>query len=155
MTTTLETAPAAIPSLPALAWDAQFRDLKARFPKAPDSVIFAIHGVQQNPSVALADLKAQADMHGIRITAASVSAANRLLTAFNTATRKTVARKTRVQPSIPRNVRRARAANMGSALNTADQIKQIVTRIQADAAGEASKLRDAVSQCVRILQTVL
>ncbi len=48
-------------------WKAQFAALKARFPKVKDSIVFAIHALQSNPDIALDDLKAQANLHGIRV----------------------------------------------------------------------------------------
>lgn len=32
-------------------WNAQFAALKARFPKAKDSIVFAIHAIQSNPAI--------------------------------------------------------------------------------------------------------
>jgi hypothetical protein len=66
-------------STSAESWDAQFQALKARFARVKESVVFAIHALQTNPEIALEDIKAQATMHGLRVTAASVTAARRLL----------------------------------------------------------------------------
>ncbi len=60
-------------------WNAQFAALKARFPKVRDTIVFAIHALQSDPDIALDDMKAQAKMHDIRVTASSVNAARRLL----------------------------------------------------------------------------
>ena len=53
---------------PTEGWNAQFAALKARFPKVRDSVVLTIHALQSNPDIALDDLKAQANLHGIRVT---------------------------------------------------------------------------------------
>jgi hypothetical protein len=60
-------------------WDANFQALHARFPKSHDSILFCLHELQQSDTVSLDDLKALANLHGIRITGASVAAARRLL----------------------------------------------------------------------------
>src|SRR5882672_7833863 len=68
------TATEASPAPPA-SWDVEFHRLRAGFPKAKDSILFCIHALQSNESIMLEDLKAQAAMHGIRVTGASVTAA--------------------------------------------------------------------------------
>src|SRR5690606_42019938 len=73
------TTPATAATPTAADWDAQSEALKARFPKLPPSIVFAFHALQADPEMALGDIKAQASLHGIRVTAASVSAAERLL----------------------------------------------------------------------------
>ncbi len=59
--TDTETVPVTTPTD---EWNAQFAALNARFPKAKDSIVFAIHAVQSNPDIALDDLKAQANLLG-------------------------------------------------------------------------------------------
>ena len=54
------------------AWDEQFAAIKARHPNVRDAILVALHIVSQNPDIELADAKAQAALHGVRITAASV-----------------------------------------------------------------------------------
>ena len=60
-------------------WDAEFQRLRERLPKIKDSILFCVHALQQSPGIALDDLKAQADLHRIRVTGGSLNAARRLL----------------------------------------------------------------------------
>ena len=67
------------PTTPTDDWNAQFAALKSRFPKVRDTILLAFYVLQSNPDIALDDLKAQAKLHGIKVTAASVNAARRLM----------------------------------------------------------------------------
>jgi hypothetical protein len=60
-------------------WTATFDQLKIRFPTVKDTILFAFDVMQSDPDIALDDLKARANLHGLRVTAATVSAAERLL----------------------------------------------------------------------------
>lgn len=67
------------PAQPPDPWAAQFEQLRARFPQAQPSVLFCVHALQQQSDIELEDLKAQAALHGHRVTGASLNAARRLL----------------------------------------------------------------------------
>lgn len=78
--TELAPLPAATPAAqPPDPWAAQFEQLRARFPAAQPSVLFCVHALQQQSDIDLEDLKAQAALHGHRVTGASLNAARRLL----------------------------------------------------------------------------
>ena len=79
MTETELTPPPATPASNAATWDAQFEVLRRRFPGARDTILFSIHLMQMDSDVSIDDAKAHAAMHGLRITAASLNAAKRLL----------------------------------------------------------------------------
>jgi hypothetical protein len=68
------------PAVSTTLWDTEFQRLRDRFPKAPVPGRFCIHVLQQDPDIALDDLKAQAHMHGIRVTGWSLHSARRHLT---------------------------------------------------------------------------
>ena len=65
-------------SIPA-SWNDQFAALKNRFPHVRDAILVAMHILAQNPDVTVEDAKAQANLLGARITAASIAGAQRLL----------------------------------------------------------------------------
>jgi hypothetical protein len=132
-------------------WNAEFAVLKTRFPKAKDSIVFCIHALLQSPDVALDDLKAQAALHGIRITGASVTAARRLMEGDgneSAAPAPATAIAGRSRP--PRRIRAAEPPMDAEAL-----IRQVVGRIQSQGSEEAERLRGAVRKAVEILQAAI
>ena len=135
-------------------WDAAFAALKARFPKAKDSIVFCIHASQANPAIALEDLKAQAAMHGIRVTAASVTAAKRLLSPEppRRATRAVVSESTPDAPAT-RSQRRTRAP--AGELDAEAMIRGVVGRIQAESNADLEALRAAVRKAIAVLQAAV
>ena len=60
-------------------WTAAATELRTRFPETKDSILFCIHAVEERTWLELGDLKASASAQGIRVTAASLTAARRLL----------------------------------------------------------------------------
>ena len=72
------TAPVGLASEPG---EQGFREahLEVRYPKVREPILVALHILTQNPDISLDDAKAQAALHGTRITAASVAGARRLL----------------------------------------------------------------------------
>jgi hypothetical protein len=69
---------AAVPHPPS-PWDLEFERLRGRFPGAKPSVLFCVHAFQQHPDISIADLEAQAEMHGLKVSVGSWTAARRLL----------------------------------------------------------------------------
>jgi hypothetical protein len=131
-------------------WNAAFAALKARFPKAKDSIAFCIHALQANPDIALDDLKAQALMHGIRITGASVTAAQRLMSGTPKATAP-AARPATAAPTPP--ARRVRAPE--AALDPTAMIHQVVAKLQRESGAEAERLRLAIKKAIAVLQAAV
>ncbi len=134
-------------------WNAQFAALKARFPKVKDSIVFAFHVLQSNPDIALDDLKAQAKLHGIKVTAASVNAARRLL-ARTSATDGVAASPARSPAAAtPRRTRRPRAA--AAPLDVEALIRTTVGKIQDQGAAEAERLREAIRKAIAVLEAAV
>ena len=126
-------------------WNAQFAALKNRFPKVRETIVFAFHVLQSNPDIALDDLKARAKLHGIRVTASSVSAAQRLLDrnpATNGASSPTAAK--------PRRTRQRRAVQ--SPLDVEVLIRTTVGKIQDQGAAEEERLREAILKAIAVLE---
>lgn len=106
--TELQPAPA-LPSPPANAWNLEFDKLRARFPRVQERVLFCIHALQQEADPRMEDLRALAGLHGLRITAASLHAAKRLL-GLEPARRKPGPKPKVVDPSAWESARAAIAA---------------------------------------------
>jgi len=149
------TTPATAATPTAADWDAQSEALKARFPKLPPSIVFAFHALQADPEMALGDIKAQASLHGIRVTAASVSAAERLLARNADDDGGGVASGAAPRPAAagPRRPRRPRAAD--ASLDVESLIRTTVGKIQGQGAVEAERLRESIRKAIAILSTAV
>lgn len=73
------TLPDPIPLSGPSAWDIHIAHLRARYPKATESVLFCIHVLQQDGFPDLDAIKARAQMYGLHVTGASLAAAQRQL----------------------------------------------------------------------------
>ena len=146
MTTVLEhTSPTTMST-----WNAEFAALKARFPHAKDTIVFCVHALMQSPNIGIDDLKSQAALHGLRVTAASVTAARRLMAEGNAQ----VPAAAPVAAAAPqRQPRRVRAAD--APVDTEALIRQVVGRIQNQGSAETERLKDAVRKAVAILQAAV
>lgn len=132
-------------------WDAQFALLKARFPKAKDSIVFCIHAMQTNPGITIDDLKAQAAMHGIRVTAASASAANKMLAEQSGARVATT-----VMPlAVPTSPRQRRVPANSGPLDVEGLIRATVGKLQEQGNSEAERLRGAVRRAIAVLEAAI
>ena len=138
------------------AWDDQFAALKARFPKAKDSIVFCVHALQTSSNVNIDDLKAQAAMHGIRVTAASLTAAHKLLAPAAPPTSAPQPDSATVAAATPAGRRAPRAARAPNApFDVEALIRATVGKLQAQATNEAEHLRAAIRQAIAALQHAL
>ncbi|MEQ1634054.1 MAG: hypothetical protein ABL997_16875 [Planctomycetota bacterium] len=94
-------------------WTTQFADLKQRFPKVREPILVAIHILTQEPYISVDDAKARAAMHGVRITAASVNGARKLLAKAAAATPTSPNAAHQTTPANWFAARRVRAAETG------------------------------------------
>ena len=96
-----------VPESPASStdWNTAFQTLRARYPKVREAIVVALHILMQNPDISLDDAKAPASLHGVRITAASVPAAQRLLS------RRSSPRRARAGPRSPTRRSTSRASS--------------------------------------------
>ena len=116
-----------------------FAVLKAQFPKAKDTIVFCVHVLQQNGDAGLDELKAQAGLHGLRVTAASVAAARRLLAGDGGEAQ---------VPAKPRA--RANVANVGG--DAEALLRQVLVKVQGQGQAEAERLRAAMRKAVALLE---
>jgi hypothetical protein len=97
-----------------------------------------MHGLATDP-------KAQARLHGVKITAASVNAARTLLSRMDAAP---AAPKTTTAPT-PRT-RRPRTA--GIPFDAEALVRSVVAKIQGQGSVEAQRLREAMRKAIAVLQ---
>ena len=138
-------------------WTEAFETLKSRYPKVREPIVMALHILMQNPDIALDDAKAQAALHGVRITAASVTAAQRLLSRQDGDEAPKAARTPKAAPTPAATptgrVRRPRTPVQN--LDTEALIKSVVGRIQDAGNAETERLREGIRKAIGALQAVL
>jgi hypothetical protein len=138
----------------AAEWTTTFETLKARYPKVREAILVALHILIQNPEISLDDAKAQAKLHGTRITAASVASAQRLLRRQDGAP-EPARGKAPAAPTAPtRRTGRPRAA----ATYTTDPealIRTVAEQIRRQSDAEAERLRAAVHKAIAVLQAAI
>lgn len=128
-------------------WTTQFADLKKRFPKVREPIVVGLHILSQEPEVSLEDAKAMAAKHGVRITAASINGARRLLAQNGTAV---------ASDAEPAPVRTPRPARVSSPLADAEaMMRTIVEKLHAQSNAEAERLRSAMRKAIAALQTAV
>jgi len=126
------------------SWTRQLDELKARYKHVREPVLAALNILLHDKSIELADAKAQAQMHGIRITAASVDAARRLMA--------------RMDAPEPKPARKAPASTRRPATTATDPealIRGLVTKLQDQENAEAERLRAAMRKAIALLQAAL
>lgn len=129
-------------------WNAKTQDLQARFPGNKDSILFAIHALQQDPDATVDQIKAQAGLHEIRVTAATVGAAKKLLAPVPAASAHTTAAD--ATPARQRPVRRVRPAPAD--LDPTVLIQHAMDTLRAQGAAEVERMRGAMQKAIAVLQ---
>jgi hypothetical protein len=122
-------------------------DLKSRFSNVREPILVALHILLQEPSIPLETAKTTAKAYGVRITAASVAAARRLLERMDTEA---------PAPAVPaattpatRPARRSRAAE--PAQDTDALVRALVVKLQAQGNAESEKLRVSIRKAIDLL----
>ena len=134
-------------------WAEDLAAQKARFPNVKDSILFAIAALQDNPDIAIDDLKALASQQGIRVTAASVNAAKRLLDPEHTTTPVVAPAGLNPVHARERLARRVRAAD--APLDANALIQDVVAKIQAHGNAEVERMREAVRKAITALEAAV
>jgi hypothetical protein len=140
-------------TIPTTEWNTAFQNLKARYPKVREPIVVALHILQQNPDIALDDAKAQAALHGARITAASVSAAQRLMSRQDGA-QAPAAAKTKPAPK-PATPRARRATRADTPVDIEGVVRDAVARISASGNAETERLRAAIRKAITVLEAAV
>ena len=135
-------------------WNDLLDELKARYPRVREPIVAALAVLMQNPDIDVDHAKAVAAANGVRITAASVAGAQRLLARQDGAAAPKVPRtpKAAVMAATPQpgRVRRLRAA--AKEVDAEALIKQVVGKIQDAGHAEAERLRDAIQKAIVVLR---
>ena len=134
-------------------WAENLAAQKARFPNAKDSILFAIAALKDNPGIPIDDLKTLASQQGIRVTAASVNAAKRLLDPENATTPVVAPAGLNPVHARERLVRRVRAAE--TPLDANALIQDVVAKIQAQGNAEVERMREAVRKAISALEAAV
>lgn len=139
------------------SWTQQLTQLKARYKHVREPVLVALNILLHDKDISLDDAKAQANLHGVRITAASVNAARTLLSRMDaplTAMRAPTAATPAVPAPVPtRAPRRPRAAE--PAIDAETLIRGVVAKIQGQGSAEAERLREGIRKAIAALQATL
>ena len=109
--------------------------------------------LQSNPDIELDDLKAQAKMHDIRVTASSVNAARRLLATTTATNGDSDSATPKATPAKPPRTRRPRATQ--APLDVESLIRTTVGKIQGQGAAEAERLREAMRKAIGVLEAAI
>jgi hypothetical protein len=134
-------------SVPATdSWAAQLEQLRARYKHVRPPVLAALNILIHDQNIAIDDAKAQAALHGIRITAASVGAARTLLSRMDSPSP--------AAPSgTPAPTRQPRRTRMPERSVDAEAlVRGFVAKLQGQGNAEADRLRDAIRKAIAVLQ---
>src|SRR5262245_19090374 len=126
-------------------------DLKARFSNVREPILVALHILILEPSISLETAKETAKSYGVRITAASVAAAQRLLERMNDVPPAPVA--TAAPTPAARPARRPRAAE--PAQDPEALIRTLADKLRAQQNAESERLRASVRKAIDVLSAAL
>jgi hypothetical protein len=129
------------------SWAAQLEQLRARYKHVRPPVLAALNILLHDENISIDDAKAQASLHGVRITAASVSAARTLLSRMD-GPPTPVAPTTTSAPT--RALRRPRPPEKG--LDAETLVRGFVAKLQGQGNAEAERLREAMRKAIAVLQ---
>ena len=132
-------------------WAAQLEQLKVRYKHVREPILVALNILMHDQNISVDDAKAQAALHGARITAASVSAAQRLLSRQDGVPASPSPTPATKAPQRP--ARRTQAT--GIPFDTEALVRGVVAKIQGQGSVEADRLRDAMRKAIAVLQAAV
>ena len=132
-------------------WTQQLAQLKTRYKHVREPVLVALNILMHDQNIALEDAKAQANLHGVRITAASVNAARTLLSRMDSPVVATPTAKS--EPTTP--VRSARRARVAEPADAEVIIRGFVAKVKGQGKAEAERLRDGIRKAIAVLQAAV
>ena len=142
------TSTATVPSTD--PWADQLEQLRSRYKHLRPAVLAALTALVLDPSISLDDAKSQIAMRGIRITAASMTAARTVLSRMDAPGD---ARATASTTAPTREPRRARAAD--KPVDAEALIRGFVSKLQGQGNAEAERLRDAMRKAIAVLRAAV
>lgn len=145
-----ETATEPLPAPADDTWTQQIDALKARYKHVREPVLVALNILLHDGNVGLDDAKARANLHGVRITAASINAARTLQARMDSPAQPS----TNGKPAPPaRPARRARAHEKGA--DAESLIRGFVEKLLGQGNAEADRLREAMRKAISVLQAAV
>lgn len=135
------------------SWTRQLDQLKSRYKHVRPPILVALNILLHNADISVDDAKAQAALHGTRITAASLNAAKTLLAKMDAQDIATEAPRPPAATAPTRPARRPRAAD--APVDAEALIRGVVSKLQTQGNVEAERLRDGIRKAISALQGVL
>ena len=154
------TSPAATPeeSRPEIAgtWELARVQLQTEFPEKKEGILFCIWKLRQDPRTTLADFRDEAKVRGVSLGGRSLHSAKVALGWEEPSRRRSKAEITSKAPieSVTRTGS-DRPITTGAEDDLEMQVLENFQRIRAAASGEASRLKDAIREAIRVLQSAL
>lgn len=136
------------------AWTAQLEQLRARYKHVRPAILAALNILQAEPDASVDDAKARAAQHGVRITAASVNAAQRLLSRQD-AVPATIAPAAQAELPAPKPKRERRPRAADTSVDAEALIRQVVGKLQNRGNAETQRLRTAIRKAIELLQSAV
>ena len=144
------TATEPLPASTSDTWTQQLEQLRTRYKHIREPVLVALNILMHDQNIAIEDAKAQANLHGVRITAASVNAARTLLSRMDSPVVATPTAKS--EPTAPvRSARRVRAEPVDAEVI----IRGFVAKLRGQGNAEAERLREVIRKAIAVLQGTL
>jgi|SoiMethySBSTD1v2_1073268.scaffolds.fasta_scaffold350019_2 hypothetical protein len=134
-------------------WNQQLAELQSRYKHVRPAIVAALCVLHEDPDASVDDAKARAAEHGVRITAASVNAAQRLLARQDGAPATNAAEPKAAAPAKPTRERRPRAND--GAVDAEALIRQVVGKLQNQGNAEAERLRGVMRRVIDIMQAAV
>ena len=124
-------------------WNQQLAELQARYKHVRPAILAALNVLQADPDISVDAAKARAAVHGVSITAASVNAAQRLLSRQHAAAPELSGTAPAATPAEKaKRERRPRAGDTG--FDAEALIRQVVGKLQNRGNAETQRLRTAM-----------
>jgi hypothetical protein len=140
-------------SSPTDAWTKQIEQLRGRYRHLRPAVLAALNILIHDEAVSIDDAKARADLHGVRITAASLNAARMVLSRMD-ATRVAATTKGTPAPAAPtRAPRRQRSSEIP--FDAEALLRGVVAKIQGQGNAETERLREGIRKAIATLQAMM
>jgi len=131
-------------------WAAQIETLRARYKHVRPPILAALNILLQDQNISVDDAKAQAALHGVKITAASVGAAKRLFERQDD--RPASVTVVERSPDGFAAETRVRLKAKDSALDPEALIRGVVSKLQARGDAELERVRDGIRRVITILR---
>jgi hypothetical protein len=158
--TTTDTATEPAPpttETPTDTWADQLEQLRARYKHVREPILVALNILLHDPGISLDDAKAQAATRGVRITAASVAAAQRLLSRRDDADDGADEPRAKGAAEAPRSpaTRRTRRPRPAKEVDPEALIRGLVGKIQQQGNAAADRLREVMRRAIAMLQAAV